>query len=225
MRRIWAIADTHLSFAEPKPMDVFGAHWKDHAARIERNCRTVMAESDILLIPGDLSWAMKRAEAEPDLNYLASLPGTKVLCKGNHDYWWDSDRPLNYPGLNDTPFISEDGRIGVAGTRGWIEPSLQMSDAERAQCAKIAGREFRRLEKRLQAIAACPIKFALIHYPPIPAFAPLLKLYGVDTVLYGHVHLSGKDAPLPEQWNGLRTLCVACDRINFTPRLVKTLHE
>jgi len=220
MRRIWALADTHLSFAQPKPMDIFGSHWKDHAARIKKNCETVIAEQDILLIPGDISWAMKRADADPDLEFLAGLPGTKVLCKGNHDYWWDSDRPLNYPGLYDAPFVSEDGQIGVAGTRGWVEPSVQMTDQERAQTNKIILREYKRLEKRLEVIKACAMKFALIHYPPIPVFAPLLKQYGVETILYGHVHLNGKDAPLSEQWHGMRALCVACDRINFTPRLV-----
>jgi len=225
MRRIWAIADTHLSFAHPKPMDVFGTHWKDHPTRIEHNCRLVIEPDDLLLIPGDLSWALKRADAEPDLAYLANLPGIKVLCKGNHDYWWDSDRPLDYPGLNDTPYISEDGKIGVAGTRGWMEPSLQMTESERAQATKIVGREYRRLEKRLIAIANCTHKFALIHYPPISAFVPLLQQHGVETVLYGHVHLNGKDNPLPEQWHGMRAICVACDRINFIPRLVKTLHE
>ena len=122
MRRIWGLADTHLSGAKPKTMDKFGTHWHNHPAKIEAACRAVVAPGDLLLMPGDLSWAMKRQDAEVDLAWLAALPGTKVVCKGNHDHWWDSDRSLNYPGLHDTPFISDDGQVGVAGTRGWFLP-------------------------------------------------------------------------------------------------------
>ncbi len=221
MRRIWALADTHLSFAKPKPMDIFGEHWRDHPARIEAACRAVVEPDDLLLMPGDLSWGMKRADAEPDLAWLAALPGVKVLCKGNHDYWWDSDKPLNSPGLHDTPFVSDDGRVGVAGTRGWFPATG--TEAEKAQAEKIIAREVSRLSKRLEAIQDCDLKIALIHYPPLDVFAPLLKAHGVETVLYGHLHLNGKDYPIPEQWHGLRTLCVAADRLRFTPRLVATL--
>ena len=202
-------------------MDIFGDHWREHPAKIERACRATVEPNDLLLIPGDLSWALKRADADVDLAWLAALPGIKVLCKGNHDYWWDSDKSLNYPGLHDTPFVSEDGQIGVAGTRGWFAPAG--TEAERAQAEKIIAREVSRLSKRLDAIAACPIKIVLIHYPPLDAFAPLLKQHGVQTVLYGHLHLNGKHYPLPEKWHGIRALCVAADRLHFTPRLVTAL--
>ena len=222
MRRIWGLADTHLSFAKPKPMDIFGTHWHDHPAKIERACRAVVGPDDLLLMPGDLSWATKRAHALPDLAWLAALPGIKVLCKGNHDYWWDSDRSLDFPGLHDTPYVTADGQLGVAGTRGWFLPEGG-TDAERAQADKIIAREVSRLSRRLDAIAHCPQKIALIHYPPLEAFVPLLKSHGIKTVLYGHLHLNGRDAVPPEAWFGLRTLCVAADRLHFTPRLVGTL--
>ena len=223
MRRIWALADTHLSFAKPKPMDIFGEHWRDHPAKIEAACRAIIKPNDLLLIPGDLSWALRRAGAEPDLAWLAALPGIKVLCKGNHDYWWDSDKSLDYPGLHDTPYISEDGQIGVAGTRGWELPEPGCTDLKKAQCEKIIAREVLRLSKRLDAIAPCPVKIALIHYPPLAVFAPLLKAHGVETLLYGHLHLNGKDYPLPEKWQGIRALCVAADRLHFVPRLVASI--
>jgi len=221
MRRIYALADTHLSFAKPKPMDIFGEHWRDHPAKIAQACRLVVAPGDLLLMPGDLSWATKRTDAEPDLAWLAALPGIKVLCKGNHDYWWESDKSLDFPGLHDTPFVSDDGRVGVAGTRGWSLP--EGTAQEKAQDEKIIAREVARLSRRLEAIQDCPRKIALIHYPPLDDFAPLLKQHGVQTVLYGHLHLNGRDYPLPEKWHGLRALCVAADRLKFTPRLVATL--
>ncbi len=215
-RRVWALADTHLSFARPKPMDIFGDHWRDHPAKIMENCRAVIAPDDLLLIPGDLSWASKRADAEPDLAWLAALPGVKVVTKGNHDHWWDSNKSLGYPGLHDTPYVSPDGRIGVAGTRGWEMPVT-------AQEEKIVAREVQRLSRRLDAIKGCKYKFALIHYPPLDIFAPLLKAHEVGTVLYGHLHLNGNEGPLPEDWHGLRAICVAADRLGFRPRLVATV--
>ena len=221
MRRIWALSDTHLSFAKPKPMDIFGTHWHDHPAKIERACRAVVEPDDLLLMPGDLSWAMKRADALPDLASLASLPGIKVLCKGNHDHWWPSDRSLDFPGLHDTPYVTEDGQLGIAGTRGWYSP--EGTDAEKAQAEKIIAREVSRLSQRLDAIAHCPQKIAMIHYPPLEAFVPLLKAHGIETVLYGHLHLNGRDSVPPEAWFGLRIHCVAADRLHFTPRLVGTL--
>ena len=222
MRRIWGLADTHLSGAKPKPMDIFGTHWHQHPAKIDAACRAVVEPNDLLLMPGDLSWALKRRDAEVDLEWLAALPGIKVLCKGNHDHWWDSDRALEFPGLHDTPFVSDGGQIGVAGTRGWYLPPEGSTDAERAQCEKIIAREVSRLSRRLDAIAHCPVKLAMIHYPPLEAFVPLLKAHGIETVLYGHLHLNGRDSVPPESWFGLRTLCVAADRLHFTPRLVAT---
>src|SRR5665213_371727 len=164
MTRIWALADPHLSFARPKPMDIFGEHWRNHAERIAEGCSSLMEEDDILLIPGDLSWALKRHDAEIDLEWLSKLPGTKVLCKGNHDYWWDSDTALGFPGLFDTPFRTADGIVGVAGTRGWTEPSPMMTDQEMAQANKILNREIVRLSKRLESVSDCQIKIAMIHY-------------------------------------------------------------
>ena len=32
--RIWGLSDTHLSFAHPKPMDIFGEHWRNHPDKI-----------------------------------------------------------------------------------------------------------------------------------------------------------------------------------------------
>jgi len=204
-------------------MDVFGPLWADHPERIARNTANLVDGGDILLIPGDISWAMRRSDALPDLEFLAKLPGTKVLIKGNHDYWWDSDRALNFPGLFDTPFISADGIVGVAGTRGWDELGESPTPAERTAHQKHVDREIHRLAKRLDVIKDCPRRFAMIHHPPLPDFAPLLKSYDVEAVLYGHVHVGGKDTTLPENWLGLRCICVAADRIGFTPKLIATV--
>src|ERR1700722_10971321 len=88
---VWAIADLHLSFGTPKKkMDIFGGKWVDHAAKVEFSWMQVVNHEDLVLIPGDISWAMAIEEARVDLEWIDALPGTKVMIKGNHDYWWSS---------------------------------------------------------------------------------------------------------------------------------------
>jgi predicted phosphohydrolase len=218
------MADTHLSFATPKPMDIFGSHWHNHPTRMRQHCEQIVTEGDLLLIPGDISWAMKRKAAEQDLEFIASFPGTKILCKGNHDYWWDSDKPLNYAGLFDTPYSLPGKELGIAGTRGWVPTVTTMSPDEKASNNIIILREKRRLTRRLEAIADCDCKIVMVHYPPIEEFRDIFAKYDVSTILYGHLHLGGSQYPLSEDWHGVKCLCVAADRINFTPRLIKTLN-
>jgi predicted phosphohydrolase len=190
---------------------------------MRRHCEQLIEPDDILLIPGDISWAMKRKDAEPDLAYVAALPGIKVLCKGNHDYWWDSDKPLSYPGLLDTPYSLSNKELGVAGTRGWFPINGQMTSEEMASNASVIAREVKRLTKRLSALEGCATKMVMTHYPPLEEFREVLTDHGVSTILYGHLHLGGSDRPPPEDWHGMRQICVASDRINFTPKLIKAL--
>lgn len=92
---IYAIADLHLSFQNPKPMDIFGNNWKDHEEKIKKDWMEKVKEEDTVLIPGDFSWAMTMDEAYKDFEYLNSLPGKKIMLKGNHDYFWNSLKKLN----------------------------------------------------------------------------------------------------------------------------------
>ena len=89
---IWALADLHLSHARPKPMDIFGARWRDHSARIARAWRERVADDDLVLIAGDVSWAMKPDDALEDLRWIDALPGRKGMSRGNHDSWWSAER-------------------------------------------------------------------------------------------------------------------------------------
>jgi predicted phosphohydrolase len=88
--KVYAIGDLHLSINNPKPMDIFGGAWDDYVARIEADWRARVSDGDAVLIPGDISWAMTLANALPDLQLIAALPGRKVILRGNHDYWWNS---------------------------------------------------------------------------------------------------------------------------------------
>jgi uncharacterized protein len=127
--RVWAISDLHLSGAKPKPMDIFGKNWKDHPEKIARSWRERVAPDDLVLCPGDISWAMTLEEAAPDLSYLEGLPGRKILLRGNHDYWWKRKAlgqvkkvlPPSLSLLQGNAF-SPGGDLVIVGARLWRFP-------------------------------------------------------------------------------------------------------
>jgi hypothetical protein len=212
--RLFALADPHLPGGRrDKPMHRFGPHWWHHREKILKRTWQTVGADDVLLLPGDLSWATKPRDATEDLAFLASLPGTKICVKGNHDFWWETKKPLRFPGLLPPPVVL--GEWGFAGARG--------CDLEEGE--ETLRRERGRLEKSLQAIDGAPRKCVLIHHPPQP-FADILEVHGVELCVYGHVHLGSfpeHEALVlnGERLGGVRCWCVACDRINFTPILVQ----
>lgn len=227
MSRVFAIGDLHLSSANPKPMDVFGEPWRDHPQRLEANWRRAVGPADLVLLPGDLSWAMTLDEARPDLAWLAGLPGKKILIKGNHDYWWRAIGRVRgcLEGLgifaiqNDACLV---GNVAIAGTRLWIDPQLSLrgipfqcaqapaaprSDAEpRSPHAdkKLWERELQRLGRSLEAMSAdAEFRVVMTHFPPVneageaSEAALLIERAHVDYCVFGHLH--GIDADkLPE---------------------------
>ena len=147
---IYAIGDLHFPGGQEKPMNVFGSHWDDHVSQILANWRQTVSDDDLVLIPGDISWAMHFDQAKEDLSLVASLPGEKVLLRGNHDYWWSSIGKLRawlpagmYAVQNDS--ISWNG-VTICGTRGWVFPT-EMNPLNE-QDEKIYNRELIRLELR-----------------------------------------------------------------------------
>ena len=85
---IFALADLHLSFGTDKPMDVFGAKWENYTEKIYENWQSIVSNDDLVLIPGDVSWATYISDAYKDFKFINELKGRKVIIKGNHDYWW-----------------------------------------------------------------------------------------------------------------------------------------
>lgn len=71
-------------------MDIFGPHWQNHFERIRADWLEKVDGADVVLLPGDLSWAMQLEEALDDLSRIGELPGQKILLRGNHDFWWSS---------------------------------------------------------------------------------------------------------------------------------------
>lgn len=194
--RLFAISDLHLSFASDKPMDVFGEQWTDHFSRIRDDWHEKVTEEDVVVVAGDLSWAMDYAGALPDIEAICALPGYKVLIKGNHDYWHSSLKRTREMLFNHTYFLQNDAvQIGpyvFAGTRGWLQ---QGSDEFGADDEKIFVRETGRLKMSLDAAKKYEgTIIGISHYPPFSAernesaFTKLYSNYGVQDVIYGHLH-------------------------------------
>lgn len=223
--RIYAIGDLHLPGAQSKPMDVFGAHWEGHFEKIEQDWRDRVQPEDVVLVPGDLSWAMTLEEAAPDLARICALPGQKLLLRGNHDYWWSSLTRVRALLPEGNCALQNDARvIGDAvfcGTRGWNVIGENSTDA---QNLKIYRREVMRLELSLKDAAAKaqgrPI-VCMLHFPPFgekkedSGFTQLLERYGVHTCVYGHLHGEGIRAAFEGERGGVNYKLVSCDSLGF----------
>lgn len=224
--RLFAIADPHLSRANPKPMDIFGGNWQGHPEAFFAGWREVVTEEDIVLIPGDISWAMRLEEALPDLEDIAALPGKKVLLRGNHDYWWASVSkvrkvlpPNMYVIQNDALLLDD---LVIAGTRGWVCPGSYEFTAEDQ---KIYEREVERLKLSLQAAKKLKGKklVVMLHFPLTNArlepsgFTELILEAKPDAVVFGHIH--GEKLTLPDLVP-IAVHFVAADALGFRPKQI-----
>ncbi len=226
--RIFALGDPHLSLSTDKPMDIFGPNWDDHAARLQAAWRAAVRPEDAVLLPGDISWAMSLDEAKADLEFLAALPGTKVLLRGNHDYWWNSISKVRAALPDGMHAVQNDslvlGGVAVLGTRGWVCPGSALFDPAADQ--KLYERELIRLELSLKSAPAGLPKLCMLHYPPFnerrqqSGFTELLEAYGVERAVYGHLHGKACRNAFEGLRNGVEyTLCSA-DHLEFTPKLI-----
>ena len=199
--------------------------------RLEKNWRALVTEEDTVVIAGDISWGMRLEETGKDFAFIESLPGKKLLLKGNHDYWWSTRNKIEtffaQKGFKTMQLVFNSaervGDITVCGTRGWLY------NAETAEDKKIVARENGRLIASLnaaKALGGTPVVF--LHYPPAYDTAQCRELldtmqaYGVKECYYGHIHgdHAAKKAPLGE-YGGIKMHLVSCDYIRFTPKLVR----
>lgn len=227
---VYAISDLHLSNTADKPMDVFGGNWEGHFEKIKSDWLATVKEEDVVLIAGDISWAMKLDDALVDLRALAPLPGKKVFIRGNHDYWWNGITKLRdrAPDGNFIFLQTDAARVGeyvIVGSRGWTCPG---SADYTEQDEKLYRREAERF--RLAFADAARLKqegdklIALIHYPPFgikrepTLFTELFEENGVDKAVFGHIHGSVY-YPLRWEQNGVEYTLSSCDKVGF--KLVK----
>ena len=221
---VFAISDLHLPGGDIKPMDVFGEHWSGHFEKISADWRGKVGAEDLVLLPGDLSWAMSLSDARADLEAIGALPGRKVILRGNHDYWWSGIGRVRdalpegmFAVQNDS--LALNGRV-VCGTRGWTLPGPQTPPED----VKIYRRELLRLEltlKDAQRHAGEGPILCMMHYPPLydslrdTEFVDLLEQYGVQDLVYGHLHGASLKGAFRGEYRGIRFHQVSCDGLDF----------
>ena len=223
--RVFAIGDLHLSINNPKPMDIFGPVWDGYLETIEKDWESKVTDNDVVLIPGDISWAMKMQEAKSDLEYICRLKGKKIIIKGNHDYWWNSIGELRQNLTNETYAIQNNaykfGNVIICGSRGWIIPD---NDVRTEQDEKIYKRELIRMElslKSMQVLRNDGDKvIVMTHFPPFNykmdnnEMTELFEKYKVDAVVFGHLHSYDNHQKLTFRKNDINYYLVSCDMVN-----------
>ncbi len=228
---IYALSDLHLSFGADKPMDIFGDAWGDYTQKIKANWQTTVKNEDLVIIPGDVSWATYIEDAYEDFKFINDLNGKKVILKGNHDYWWTTLSKMNkFIGGNgfDTIQILNNTAIefentAICGTRGWWYKDEQSDEDDR-----ILEREKMRLILSLEEAVKLKKDRIIVglHYPPLELtaskrdFMEILKEYRVDTCVYGHLHSYSHKNAVCGEVEGIKLQLVSGDFLNFTPILV-----
>lgn len=249
MKKIWALADLHLSFGVPnKGMDVFGEQWKNHPEKIEQAWRACVSPDDLVLIAGDVSWALRMPEAIPDLEWIDRLPGTKVMIRGNHDLWWGSISKVRKIAPPTIHAIQHDvfrwNGVAIGGTRLWDSEEYEFEEAidyrENVTGSakvgeapgpedneKIFHRELLRLEMSLKQFRPeDKTRLIMVHYPPIALdlhpskVSALLEQYQVSDCIFGHLHNVKPGQILFGEARGVKYHLTAADYLNFQPKLI-----
>ena len=226
---LFAIADTHLSLRTNKPMDIFQG-WSNYVQKLEANWRRLVTDEDVVVIPGDISWEMDLNCCKQDFAFLNSLPGTKILMKGNHDYWWTTKRKLDV-------FLEENGfstlkilfnnayRFGnytIVGSRGWFY------DAEADADRKVLLREQGRLRLSIEAGKALGGELiCFLHYPPLSLnqnceeLLSVLREEQIRRCFYGHLHGPSTSLAFNGEREGTHFQLISADYLHFCPFFVE----
>lgn len=227
---LFAIADLHLSLGENKPMDIF-AGWNDYVDRLENNWKSIITDNDTVVIAGDISWAMKLEETYVDFKFINDLPGKKIFLKGNHDYWWGTksktDSFLHSNGLDSISILFNNsyvcGDFAVCGTRGWFLENDTPEDI------KVLRREVGRLTASVKsAVESGKEPVVFLHYPPVyngtecKEIVEVLEKYNIKKCYYGHIHgHRNMKYAFEGNYKGIEFKLISCDKLSFTPILVR----
>lgn len=226
---LFAIGDPHLSFSCDKPMDIFRG-WDDYVARLEKNWNSVVTENDTVVVPGDISWAMGLTNAKKDFEFLNNLNGTKIILKGNHDYWWNTMNKMN-SFLSENEFESikilhnnsyKIGDFAIAGTRGWFYDDTCEADK------KVILREAGRLQTSInEAKKLGGEVIVFLHYPPISATQKCDEILNVilendiKRCFFGHLHGFVPPENTFIEYEGVKFTLVSADKLNFCPKIIE----
>lgn len=228
-------------------MEVFGPLWKGYTEKMQSIWREMISPDDLVLIAGDISWASRLDEATADLEWIDAQPGTKLLIRGNHDYWWDSASkmkkalPPSIQFIANTAFHWRD--VSIGGSRLWDTEEFHFNEyvefqenprarvkskedllKEKEEDKKIFKRELERLRLSLmQMDPKARHKIAMTHYPPVNArmepsvASQILEEFGIQICVFGHLHNLRTGVKLFGEARGIRYLLTSCDYLNFVP--------
>ncbi len=226
---VFAIGDLHLSLGCDKPMDIFRG-WDNYIDRLTENWNRVVSDTDTVIIPGDISWAMTLEGTKQDFEYINNtLKGDKIILKGNHDYWWNTALKMNaflagngfdrIKILNNNAYLVEG--ISVVGTRGWINDDGSECDA------KVLNREAGRFRMSVsEGIKLGGELIAFIHYPPIyngeknEYILSVIREYGIKKCYYGHIHGPGHRYAFQGEYEGTQYKMISADYLGFMPIMI-----
>ncbi len=232
---IYALADLHLSLSvADKTMEVFGSSWDGYITKIKESWESMVTDEDTVLIPGDISWATYVEKGEEDFRFISELPGRKIMCRGNHDYWWTTikkmedffaEKGFRNLELVRTNVIEADDCL-ISGTRGWMIESKEC--VEGTENKKIYEREKLRIKMCIEKLSEADPghdrkRIMVIHYPPITSkmeyteFAQMMAEGGIDICVYGHLHGKAHKKAFEGDFMGTRFVCSSADFVGFMP--------
>ncbi len=239
---LFAIADLHLSSDGSKSMEIFGPRWKDYQDKIKKNWCAIVNPEDTVIIPGDISWGMHLEDALQDFLFLESLPGKKLIGKGNHDFWWSTMAKMKAlfakHKIESIDFLYNNARrfedCIVCGTRGWFVEENQQHTVGTTDYLRIVNREVIRLRLSLEEAKKLqpqdrpelPI-LVFLHFPPVwngfvcREIIDVLKEYKIRSCYYGHIH-GAYYAPRTQEFEGVDLTICAADYLNFAPMPIYT---
>lgn len=222
---LYAIGDLHLCLGAPKPMDIFGGAWVGYMEKLKEGM-SVIGPEDTTVLLGDLSWALDLPSSAADFEWINSIPGRKIILKGNHDYWWSTAAKFNKfcqeNGFENLYLLNnncyEYGDYAICGTRGWFFEE----DRSGQHDEKVFKRELIRLEASLKT-AGEKTKYVFLHYPPrykgyeCGEILALLEKYDVKRCFYGHLHGGSHKLAMEGLWDGVDFKLCAADYLGFKP--------
>ncbi len=223
---IYSISDLHLGLSNEKPMDIFGSRWENYLELLQNNWQQIVQPEDVVLIPGDVSWATYIDKAEEDFRFLNALPGIKLVSKGNHDYWWETLSKLNQyiekMGFSSIHFLHNTvyqyNNIAICAAKGYPDNGTSEEDK------KLYNREVSRLALSLDMAKKTGAEqiFVMLHYPPAMQsdFVRLMEEYEVTRCVYGHLHGSAHKMATEGMRNGVVYHLVSADYLQFKPLLL-----
>jgi len=195
---LFAIGDLHLSFSTDKSMDIWGGNWVNHEQKVRDIFPSMIRPEDTLVLLGDHSWGRNLKECEADLQFIAQLPGRKILTRGNHDLFWDSRHTAKLNKLYKGKLEFLQGGYAVyentalVATKGYADEGNDPPE----RVFQLKDRELMRLQDGIRKAKSAGFEdiIVFLHYPPTDPgkesslFTDCLEKEKIRRVIYAHCH-------------------------------------